>query len=122
MKTKIDVIQVAKDLITEQCNSLIELRDRLDSRFNNVVKLIASCEGRVIIIGLGKSGIIGRKIAATLNSTGTVSSFIHASDALHGDSGNINIKDVVLFISKSGTTQELTQLLPLIKSMNLIMS
>ena len=90
MKNKIDVIQVAKDLITEQCNSLTALRDRLDSQFNNVVKLIASCEGRVIIIGLGKSGIIGRKIAATLNSTGTVSSFIHASDALHGDSGNIN--------------------------------
>ena len=119
MKADIDILKEAKHVIDEQLNSLISLRDRLGTHFIDVVELVSNCQGRLIIIGLGKSGIIGRKISATLNSTGTSSSFIHASDALHGDSGNINKKDIVLFISKSGATQELKQLIPLIKSMNL---
>ncbi|MAZ57921.1 MAG: D-arabinose 5-phosphate isomerase [Flavobacteriales bacterium] len=118
MKNDIDIIQIGKDLITDESNALIKLRDRIDSSFTSAVNLISSSKGRVIIIGLGKSGIIGRKIAATLNSTGTIASFIHASDALHGDAGNINSIDVILFISQSGNTDEVKQLIPLIKKMN----
>ena len=119
MKKDIDIIQIGKDLISDQLVSLQKLITHVDDSFEKVVKLIANNSGRLIIIGLGKSGIIGRKIVATLNSTGTLSSFIHASDALHGDLGNINHKDIVLFISKSGNTQEIKQLIPIIKSMSL---
>tara|TARA_B100000427_G_scaffold325450_1_gene332332 strand:- start:771 stop:1736 length:966 start_codon:yes stop_codon:yes gene_type:complete len=119
MKKDIDIIQIGKDLISNQLVSLQKLITHVDDSFEKVVKLIANNSGRLIIIGLGKSGIIGRKIVATLNSTGTLSSFIHASDALHGDLGNINHKDIVLFISKSGNTQEVKQLIPIIKAMNL---
>ena len=118
MKKHIDIIQIGKDLIADQLISLQKLITHIDDSFQKVVELISNNSGRLIIIGLGKSGIIGRKIVATLNSTGTLSSFIHASDALHGDLGNINYKDIVLFISKSGNTQEVKQLIPIIKSMN----
>tara|TARA_B100000427_G_scaffold244756_1_gene207760 strand:+ start:312 stop:1277 length:966 start_codon:yes stop_codon:yes gene_type:complete len=119
MKKHIDITQIGKDLISDQLVSLQKLVNHIDDSFRKVVELIANNSGRLIIIGLGKSGIIGRKIVATLNSTGTLSSFIHASDALHGDLGNINDKDIVLFISNSGNTQEVKQLVPIIKSMNL---
>ena len=99
MGKDIDIIQTAKILISEQIDSLNALNNRINHNFKNIVELIANHRGRVVIIGLGKSGIIGRKIAATLNSTGTLSSFIHASDALHGDLGNIDSQDIVLFIS-----------------------
>lgn len=118
MKKHIDIIQIGKDLIADQLVSLQKLITHIDDAFQKVVELISHNSGRLIIIGLGKSGIIGRKIVATLNSTGTLSSFIHASDALHGDLGNINYKDIVLFISNSGNTQEVKQLIPIIKSMN----
>ena len=118
MKKDIDIIQIGKDLIADQLVSLQKLITHIDDAFQKVVELISNNSGRLIIIGLGKSGIIGRKIVATLNSTGTLSSFIHASDALHGDLGNINYKDIVLFISNSGNTQEVKQLIPIIKSMN----
>ena len=98
MKNKLDVIQIAKDLIYEQAGSIKKLGDRLGDDFTKTVELILHCSGRLIVIGLGKSGIIGRKMVATLNSTGTLASFIHASDALHGDSGHIKPNDVVLFI------------------------
>jgi arabinose-5-phosphate isomerase len=118
MKKHIDIIKTAKKLIKEQLASLNTLIDRINEDFQIIVELIANNSGRLIVIGLGKSGIIGRKIVATLNSTGTLASFIHASDALHGDMGNINNNDIVLFISKSGNTEELIKLLPLIKKMN----
>ena len=117
MKHDIDILKTAKDLIGEQLISLSKLSENLNQDFIRIVQLIYSSRGRLIIVGLGKSGIIGRKISATLNSTGTLSSFIHASDALHGDSGNINNEDIVLFISKSGNTDELKQLIPLVKKM-----
>jgi len=119
MNKPIDIISTAQDLIQEQLDALNKLKIRVDKNFNHIVNLIFNCSGRLIIIGLGKSGIIGKKITATLNSTGTVSSFIHASDALHGDLGNINNQDIVLFISQSGNTQELKQIIPIIKNRNL---
>jgi len=117
MKHGIDIIKVAKELINDQLQELTKLYNSIGHDFINVVDIITNCQGRLIIIGLGKSGIIGRKISATLNSTGTLSSFIHASDALHGDSGNINFNDIVMFISNSGNTDELRQLIPLVKKM-----
>ena len=119
MKHSIDIIKVGKELINDQLSELSKLSDNLGQDFVNVIESILNCQGRLIIIGLGKSGIIGRKISATLNSTGTLSSFIHASDALHGDSGNINFNDIVMFVSNSGTTDELKQLVPLVKKMNI---
>ena len=119
MKHGIDIIKVAKELIKDQLTELSKLGDNLGQDFVNVIESVSSCQGRLIIVGLGKSGIIGRKISATLNSTGTLSSFIHASDALHGDSGNINFNDIVMFISNSGNTDELKQLVPLVKKMDI---
>jgi len=115
MGNDIDIIQTGKKLISEQLDSLNNLKNRIDHNFKNIVELIADHSGRLVIIGLGKSGIIGRKIAATLNSTGTLASFIHASDALHGDLGNIDNHDIILFISKSGNTEELKKIIPLVK-------
>ena len=119
MKHGIDIIKVAKELINDQLLELRKLSDNLEQDFVDVIEALSNCQGRLIIIGLGKSGIIGRKISATLNSTGTFSSFIHASDALHGDAGNINFNDIVMFISNSGNTDELKQLVPLVKKMNI---
>ena len=109
MKQDIDFIKLGKDIISDQLKSLKNLQDQIDVEFADVVNLIFNSSGRLIIIGLGKSGIIGRKISATLNSTGTPSSFIHASDALHGDLGSLGLQDIVLFISKSGNTEEIKQ-------------
>ncbi|MDC0189308.1 KpsF/GutQ family sugar-phosphate isomerase [Flavobacteriales bacterium] len=119
MNNDIDILQTGKSLISSQIDALNILQNRLDNTFVDVVKLIASCKGRIIIIGLGKSGIIGKKISATLNSTGTISSFIHASDALHGDLGSINVHDVVMLISKSGNTDELKSIIPVLKNMKI---
>jgi len=119
MNKHVDIIQTGKKLISEQLHSVTKLIDRIDIVFQNVVELISNSSGRLIVIGLGKSGIIGRKIVATLNSTGTLASFIHASDALHGDLGNINNNDIVLFISKSGNTEEIKKLVPIIQAMKL---
>ena len=115
MKQDIDFIKLGKDIISEQLKSLKHLQDQIDVEFADVVNLIFNSSGRLMIIGLGKSGIIGRKISATLNSTGTLSSFIHASDALHGDLGSLGLQDIVLFISKSGNTEEIKQLISIIK-------
>ena len=119
MKKHTNLVQVAKKLISEQLIALEQLKCRIDDSFQNVIEVIHNNPGRLIVIGLGKSGIIGRKIVATLNSTGTLSSFVHASDALHGDLGNISNNDIVLFISKSGNTAEIKQLIPIVKSMGL---
>ncbi len=76
---------------------------------------MAQCQGRVIITGMGKTGIVGRKIAATLSSTGTPSVFMHSAEAVHGDLGQVTSKDVLIIISQSGETEETMRLLPLIK-------
>jgi len=119
MKEHVNIIEIAKNLINEQSISLNSLQHRINENFQKIIELIASNSGRLVVVGLGKSGIIGKKIVATLNSTGTLASFIHASDALHGDLGNINHNDIVLFISKSGNTEELKKLMPLIENMGL---
>ena len=110
-----DLIKTAQELISLQIDGLNNLSKRFNEEFVNVIKIINNSRGKLVIIALGKSGIIGEKISATLNSTGTFSSFIHASDALHGDLGSIQASDVVMFISKSGRTKELLKIIPFLK-------
>lgn len=94
---------------------MISLKECINDQFIKVVKLIFSIKGRVVITGIGKSAIVGQKIVATLNSTGTPSLFMHAADAIHGDLGMVQNEDAVICISKSGETPEIKVLIPLIK-------
>ncbi len=105
----------AKEVIAIEAQAIQELSRRLNKDFLIAVDLIAKCRGRVIVCGMGKTGIIGRKIAATLSSTGTPSLWIHSAEAIHGDLGQVTKQDVLLVLSNSGETDETNQLLPLIK-------
>lgn len=112
--TKI-MLNKAKEVIHIEAQAIMALAKKLDGNFIKAVELIAKCQGRVIVAGMGKTGIIGRKIAATLSSTGTPSIFIHSAEAVHGDLGQVTKLDVLIVISNSGETEETTRLLPLIK-------
>jgi len=108
-------IQKGKEVVRIEGRAVSDLEQRIDASFARAVELIIRCNGRVIVTGVGKSGIIARKIVATMNSTGTPSVFLHPSDAVHGDLGIVRHDDVVICISKSGNTQELSSLLPMFK-------
>ena len=112
---KVDIIKTAKEVIELQSNSIANLEKFIDKNFQDVVNLLKNINGRLIVIGIGKSAIIGKKIVATLNSTGTSSIFIHGVEAIHGDLGSIKMDDVILFISKSGNTNELKKIFSVIK-------
>jgi arabinose-5-phosphate isomerase len=105
-------IQKGKEIIRIEAEAIAALESRINGNFAAAVDLIFNAKGRVVLTGMGKSGIIARKIAATMNSTGTPSAFMHPSDAVHGDLGMVTPDDVVICISKSGDTTELRQLLP----------
>ncbi len=107
--------KLAKDVLKTEADSILKLQDRISSNLEEAISVIISSKGRVIVTGMGKSGLIGRKIAATLSSTGTPSYFLHPAESTHGDSGIITRDDVVIAISNSGETTELLNLLPLIK-------
>lgn len=109
------VIDAAQDVFFQQAAALNAIGDRLGSAFMQAVDLCLQCQGRVIISGMGKSGIVGRKIAATLSSTGTASHFVHPGEAYHGDLGMIQSGDVVILLSYSGETDEVLKLLPYLK-------
>ncbi|MBH76375.1 MAG: D-arabinose 5-phosphate isomerase [Flavobacteriales bacterium] len=113
---KVDIIKTAKEVIELQSNTIANLEKFIDKNFQNVVNLLKNINGHLIVIGIGKSAIIGKKIVATLNSTGTPSIFIHGVEAIHGDLGSIKKDDVILFISKSGNTNELKKIFSVIKS------
>ncbi len=108
-------IERGKEVVRIEAEALQGLESKIDSSFAGAVELIAGISGRVVITGMGKSGIIARKIVATMNSTGTPSIFLHPSDAVHGDLGMVRPEDVVICISKSGDTHEVVQLLPMFK-------
>jgi len=110
-------IQQAAEVIRTEADALLNLTHKLDDNFDKAVTAILESQGRVIITGIGKSGLIGRKIAATLSSTGTRAVFMHPVEAMHGDLGMVSPKDVVLAISNSGETIELNHLLPSIKAL-----
>ncbi len=106
------VLESAKKVIRIERGALREMEDRIGDNFEKACNLILNSRGRVIISGMGKSGAIGRKIAATLASTGTTSYFLHPAEGLHGDLGMVQRNDVVIAISKSGETEELLHILP----------
>ncbi|NER09038.1 arabinose-5-phosphate isomerase [Muriicola jejuensis] len=110
------ILELAKKTIRIEGDAIQNLASQIDDEFAQAVEYIYEGEGRVVITGVGKSALIASKIVATLNSTGTPAIFMHAADAIHGDLGTIQQKDVVICISKSGNTPEIKILVPLIKS------
>ncbi|EPV6667526.1 KpsF/GutQ family sugar-phosphate isomerase [Campylobacter lari] len=112
---QIDAIKIAKEVFEIESKTILDLCDNLDEDFNKAIELILSVKGRCVVSGMGKSGHIGAKIAATLASTGTPSFFMHPGEALHGDLGMLTSEDVLLAISNSGETEEVLKLIPVIK-------
>ncbi|MBR1425779.1 KpsF/GutQ family sugar-phosphate isomerase [bacterium] len=108
-------LELANEVLDIEANSILRLKNGLGENFEKALDLLYNCKGRVIVTGMGKSGLIGKKIAATMSSTGTPSYFLHPAESTHGDSGVITRDDVIIAISNSGETQELMNLLPLIK-------
>lgn len=102
-------LQAARDAIETEAAAVSALADRLDGVFLEVLIAVIQCEGHLVVTGLGKSGLVGRKIASTLASTGTPATFIHSGDALHGDSGAVTSRDLVLALSASGETAEVCE-------------
>ncbi|MBI5416436.1 KpsF/GutQ family sugar-phosphate isomerase [Candidatus Poribacteria bacterium] len=115
MENSNDVLTRAKALIREEGNAILSLAEQLGESFIQAVNLIYECNGRVIITGMGKSGIIGKKIAATMSSTGTPAYFLHPAEGIHGDLGIVTHDDIVILISKSGDTEEINNLIPSMK-------
>ncbi len=109
------LIEIAKTVIQTEADSILLLKGRIDQNFEEVCRIIKKCKGKVILIGMGKSGHIAKKIASTLASTGTPSFYLHPGEAGHGDLGMINSNDVVIMISYSGESDEIISLLPGIK-------
>ena len=111
--------QQALQVLTIEAQAVADLAAKIDDRFDTACELILACEGRVVVTGMGKSGHIGGKIAATLASTGTPAFFVHPGEASHGDLGMITAKDLVIGISNSGETNEILKLIPLLKRLGI---
>jgi arabinose-5-phosphate isomerase len=107
-----DLLKRAAEVLRVESNGILSMIDRLDESFVRAVELLGGCRGKIVVTGVGKSGLICRKIAATLASTGTPSFFIHAGDGVHGDLGMVMKDDVILALSNSGETDELLKVLP----------
>ena len=114
------ILNLGRQVLIEEADEVRALADRLGQSFVKAVKLLLSCKGRVVVSGIGKSGHIARKIAATLASTGTPAFFVHAAEAAHGDLGMITKEDVVIAISYSGTSSELLAIIPTVIRLSLI--
>jgi arabinose-5-phosphate isomerase len=112
---KTTILERAKEVLKIEAAGIVVLADRLDESFIRAVEMLHECRGKVVVTGLGKSGLICRKIAATFSSLGTPSFFLHAGDANHGDMGMVKEGDVVLAISNSGETEEILTLIPILK-------
>jgi arabinose-5-phosphate isomerase len=116
MKTKENaLIETARKTLKVEAEAILSLMDRVDESFEKAVEAVFACKGRVVVTGIGKSGIIARKIASTLASTGTPAFFVHPAEGVHGDLGMIVREDLILALSNSGETEELATILPLIK-------
>ncbi|OOF46380.1 KpsF/GutQ family sugar isomerase [Rodentibacter trehalosifermentans] len=109
-------LQIARDTLSVESLALTQLSQRLDNNFNQIVELILACQGRLVIGGIGKSGLIGKKMVATFASTGTPSFFLHPTEAFHGDLGMLKPVDIVMLISYSGETDDVNKLIPSLKS------
>ena len=110
-----DIVEEAKRVLRVEAQSLLDLAGRIDENFSRAVELLYHCKGKVVLMGMGKSGLVGRKIASTFASTGTPSFFLHPAEGLNGDFGMLAKEDVIIAISNSGETRELLEVLPLIK-------
>jgi arabinose-5-phosphate isomerase len=110
-----NIKNTAKNVLLNEGNAILQLVDLIDDRFENCVKALLNAKGRIVVTGVGKSAIIAQKIVATFNSTGSPALFMHAADAIHGDLGMIQKEDIVICISKSGSTPEIKILVPLVK-------
>lgn len=113
-----NIIALGQNVLNIEAQAIQSLANRIDENFVRACQYLLKCEGRIVVAGIGKSGHIGKKIAATLASTGTPAFFLHPAEASHGDLGMITSKDVVLALSNSGETEEILTLLPLIKRLN----
>ena len=113
-----EIKKIAKNCINVQYHAILELKNRIDDNFTSIISFILESKGRLIVVGIGKSANIGRKMVATFNSTGQPSIFLHASEAIHGDLGNIQKEDVVMCVSKSGNTPEIKSVVSVIKKMS----
>ena len=112
------IIDIAKDVIQTEADSVLKLKGRIDQSFDEVCQILKNCIGKVVLIGMGKSGHIAKKISSTLASTGTPAFYLHPAEAGHGDLGMISHDDIVIMISNSGESDEIISLLPGIKRMN----
>lgn len=112
-----DWLKLAREVLDIEIEGLVAARDQFDDEFIRTLTLMAECEGRVVITGVGKSGLVGRKIAATLASTGTPSFFLHPVEGAHGDMGMLRREDVILALSNSGGTEEVNGIIPTLKSL-----
>lgn len=110
-------LNFAREVLDIEAKAIASLHDRIDEDFGLAVQMILSCKGRVVVSGIGKAGLIGNKISATLASTGTPSLFLHPADAAHGDLGRVVREDILLALSNSGATTEVLDLIPIIKQM-----
>jgi arabinose-5-phosphate isomerase len=119
--TEKEIIEKGKEVIQIEADAVSGLINCIDNRFYHAVDKIYQSKGRVVLTGMGKSGLIARKIVATLNSTGTAAIYLHPTDALHGDLGMVRSEDVVILISKSGATEELLHLIPMFKRLNVLL-
>jgi arabinose-5-phosphate isomerase len=115
--TPFEQLREARAVLTDEADALLALAKRLDMAFCDALRLIADCRGSVIVTGIGKAGLIGQKVAATLSSTGTRSHFLHPAEAVHGDLGCLHREDVLLALSNSGETEEVNRLLPTVRRM-----
>ncbi len=115
-KTSEDLLQIGRAIIATEANALTRLAEQLDDSFCKAVDYLYHCRGSVIVTGMGKAGLIGKKISATLASTGTRSHFLHPAEAIHGDLGCIHRDDVVISLSHSGETEEVTRILPSLRN------
>jgi arabinose-5-phosphate isomerase len=111
----LDIVEEAKRVLRVEAQSLLDLAGRIDENFSRAVELLYHCKGKVVLMGMGKSGLVGRKIASTFASTGTPSFFLHPAEGLNGDFGMLAKEDLIIAISNSGETRELLEVLPLIK-------
>ncbi|MGZ3513289.1 MAG: KpsF/GutQ family sugar-phosphate isomerase [Thermodesulfobacteriota bacterium] len=110
-----DILNEAKRVLNVEARSILDLVERIDENFSRAVELLYDCKGKVVLMGMGKSGLVGRKISSTFASTGTPSFFLHPAEGLNGDFGMLSKEDVIIAISNSGETRELLEVLPLIK-------
>ncbi len=117
--SKVESLREGRTILRQEANALAGLSKRLGTEFCDAVETISDCTGTVIVTGMGKAGLIAQKIAATFSSTGTKSYFLHPAEAVHGDLGCLDSRDILLVLSNSGETEEVCQILPTIKHMQI---